>query len=46
MMRADFESALDAAKALPEVVMGEEKREKVTAYRYVFLQNLTTVVYA
>ena len=46
MMKADFESALDATKALPEVVMGEEERENVTAYRYVFLQNLTTVVYA
>ena len=46
MTRGDFESALDAAKALPEVVMGEEEREKVTAYRYVFLQHITTVVYA
>ena len=47
MTRGDFESALDAAKALPEVVMGEEEeRHKVTGYRYVFLQTLTTVVYA
>ena len=34
MTKGDFDSAMDAAMALPEVVMGDEKeRQKVSAYR-------------
>ena len=36
MTRGDFDSAMDVAMALPEVVMGEEEeRQNVSAYRYV-----------
>ena len=40
MTKGDFASAMDAAMALPEVVMGDEKeRQKVSAYRYVLVNN-------
>ena len=40
MTMGDFDSAMDAAMALPEVVMGnKEERQKVSAYRYVLLNN-------
>jgi len=44
MTKGDFESAMDAAMALPEVVMGDEKeQQKVSAYRYVLLNNKSIV---
>ena len=40
MTKGDFDSAMDAAMALPDVVMGEEEEcQKVSAYRYVLLNN-------
>lgn len=36
MTKGDFDSAMNVAMALPELVMGEEEeRQKVSAYRYV-----------